>query len=352
MKKYLAFIILFSCFILANAQDPIFDMSYQNRLLMNPAFCGNDGGGKYRINCFNHNYFIDNRGTFRFTSASIDYGLCRTPLSFGLIFQNETQGDGFLTTNTGSFIFGVGPIHLSRDIIFTGALQGNYLDYKVDWSQFVYSDQLDPILGIVQQSSNNFNILNQKTFGTTSGFNFTGIVHYRRSNKKLVWNFGCALNHYIKSPSFALLNNTDSLPIRLTLHGGLFFGSTEITGRLDIQSIYHTEIINIEYYLVKEFSFGLGFRTSAGVPDSYKNSYRPMLEMRIIPPDKGIKILLCYGYDISKNSNGLGSAIEMGIVFIPIGKYCNPLEVLKFKKELKCPPPFEKDKIQPPVPTF
>lgn len=332
MRKYLCVILLFCSFIIVKAQDPIFDLSYQNRLFMNPAFCGNDGSGRFRIASFNHEQFINNRGPFNFTSASVDYGICRTPLSIGLIALNENQGDGFLKTNAASLILGSGLSVTDFSALSVG-IQFDILNYSVDWSKYVFSDQLDPIKGITQISSNsNAPIINQFTPGLSGGINYTKWNHRHTQ----VINGGLAFHQTLIRSQLALLSTTVQVPSRYTLHFGYLIkqnpnyidNAKELTFRHDIQSNNNTSIFNFAYYINSTIVLGIGVRFSLYNQDFYKNSYKPIGELRIMPTET-FKIVLSYGYNIANNSSGLGNAIELGIVFLPKAKYCNPLDVFK-----------------------
>lgn len=333
MKKYLIYIIISFSFIIVKAQDPIFDLSYQNRLLMNPAFCGNDGGGRFRVASFHHNQFINNRGPFNFTSASVDYGICRSPLSVGMIIWNETQGDGLLKTNAGSFILGIGG-PTSDFSALSGGMQLNLFNYNVDWSKYLFSDQLDPIKGYSGQvsSNNNPNLLNQFSPGLTGGVTFTQWTKKHTT----VFNVGVAFNHLFIQPHFALLNNTVYVPSRYTFHLGCLLKqnpnyidhSVELTCRYDIQSNNNTTIVNGAYYFNSTLVIGAGIRFSIYNQDFYKNSYKPIFEVRIMP-NETVKFGLSYGYNIASNSSGLGNSLELGIVFLPKVKFCNPLDIFR-----------------------
>ena len=63
-------------------------------------------------------------------------------------------------------------------------------------------------------------------------------------------------------------------------------------------------------------------------PESYKNSIKPLTEIRLIP-NESFKVILSYGFNMATNSTGLGNSIEIGLVFLPKEKFCDPLDVFK-----------------------
>ena len=60
-------------------------MSYENRLLLNPAFCGGNGEGVIRTSLFHHNVFRPIRGPFNNSSVSMDYLFCDPQIAIGMI---------------------------------------------------------------------------------------------------------------------------------------------------------------------------------------------------------------------------------------------------------------------------
>ncbi len=322
------FIIIFVSSNLLFGQDPVFDLSYQNRLLMNPAFAGNGASGKYRAALFHHNQFINNRGTFNFSSFSLDYGLCNAPISFGVIAQNETQGDGFLTTNSFAGIFSVTPRITERSYLSAGIQMTGY-SYGVDWSKYVFSDQLDAVKGITNSSSNISPSIRGFTNGITLGVNYT---FWQRKNK-WVANLGGTYVNGINQPRLSLISSNAIITPRTTLHCGLLYkrqnhiidNASEVTLKYDNQGNYNTLVLLYGYYfnqyLLVEGGTRLGINSSI-----LKNTHKPLIGFRLMP-NETMKIVLCYGFNSKTDASGLGHGIELGIVIVSKRKFCNPLGV-------------------------
>jgi len=320
------------------AQDAIYDLSYENRLLLNPAFCGGNGEGVIKTSLFHHNIYGTLRGPFHNTSASIDYLFCETNIAVGMIVQNETQGDGNLTLNTVSPVIGI-PIVLGSNLLLSFGLQADLINQNIDWSRLIFSDQISPMQGVVQQSSNtNPTLLNKYAYCINSGFNLIGKhrtpmfirKHQYEGYGKYKWNIGIALNHIYSSP-IGLLSTNSFIPMSLTVHGGFIVekyektidGSFEFTARFDQQPLFNSQdinntlILNTKYYFNSYFSMGVGYRPNSFNHDVWRNSRSMMIHAGIIPTKSdNLKIDLCYAVSIGEL--GFANAFEIGlIIFSP-----------------------------------
>jgi len=325
---------------LCSAQDATFDMSYANRLLLNPAFCGGNGEGVVRTSLFHHNVFNAMNGTYNNSSASIDYLFCEPKIAVGLIAQNENQGAGLLTINSISPVIGI-PIEINPNLLLSFGLQADFMNQSVDWSKMVFSDQISPTLGVVQSSSNaNATLLNRSAYGVSSGINLTGKnripifvkKHIYEGNNMYKWNIGIALNHIYSSP-VGLLDNTAIIPMRLTVHGGLVLerydkmldGTYEFSVRYDrqpalsLQGVNSALLVNANYYFNSYFSLGMGARPNL-TNDSWKSINTFIISTGIIPPKSDfLKVNLSYG--VSMGQIGFANTFEIGLIlFSP--KHC------------------------------
>ena len=315
-------------------QDFIYDQTYANRLLMNPAFCGHSGSGKYTISLFKHNQFAANRGPFNYSSFSVDYGICRSIFSLGLIGQTYTQGDGLLKTSSISLLSGAA-IRLNNRAYMSVGAQYSYISTSVDWDRFVFSDQLDPVFGIINQSSNaNANLFNQNNYGVSIGTKFM----IMNRSKMLFFNPGVAYYHIVR-PNNALLNNSVQLPARLTCHLGVLIkrnqnyldNSFELHFRYDNQDQFKTFISRIGFYTKANIVTGISWRNNLYKDNGRFDTHKLLVDIRYVA-NNGIKYIVSGGLDVANkrtNVNGLGLGFELGIVFTPKPRYCKTFDILK-----------------------
>jgi hypothetical protein len=317
--------------VIGYSQDMVFDLTYSNRMNMNPAFAGSDGAGKLRTSAFHHSQFLNNRGPFRLSSASIDYGICDIPLNIGLVLQNETQGDGFLSTNILGAIIGVN-LKVGRASLLSCGLSYNLYNYSVDWDRYVFSDQLDPLKGIIYNSSNSkVGVLSETTNGLNIGVNFTKWkIKGRKRNRDHAFNVGVAYTHQFIRPRESIINISAQSRERLTIHSSVLLkkkhnqinNAKEFSFRYDQQSFFSTSILQGGIYLNELIYMGAGLRTSYYRFDFLKNSLKPLMELRIYSRESGLQYNLCYGFNAFDNATGLGGSIEFGIVWVARNAFC------------------------------
>ena len=241
------------------AQDPSFSQFYANRIYLNPALTGIESGlslaGVSRIQWVN----VDEG--FRTYGVTLETQEPHIKSAFGLSLFHDTQGLAQLnTTSVGlSYAYTI-PFH--RNNIHIG-LQGLWTQKTVDWSDLIFSDQLDPIYGNVYSSSH-VPILEQVSF---SDFNL-GIVWRSELDFKIGQkvfkdtrtSLGLALSHapYLfnrpeGNESFQNLN-TRTAP-RITIHGGLILPAKIFSGRgrnLQISPNFKLDLQGNELFSVKQ----------------------------------------------------------------------------------------------------
>lgn len=327
MRRYLFIFLYITLFFIQKikAQDPVYSQFYYNRLELNPAFAGNDGGGKFRINSFHRNLYRPIKGPFNSTNFSLDYGLCNTNLGFGLLASNENQGDGFLQTNK---IEGVlsGVIPFRRNGYFNWGFKYGYIFQNLDWTKYTFSDQYDPIYGMVRSSINS-NLASDfsSSANWSSGLNVTGW----NWKKTFAYNFGIVGNNLF-SPSIGYLSPY-RLPQRFTLYGGFTFhknpainaSSGRLFFRVDKQYNYFTNIILGEYYFNNTLNIGLGCRLSIYNSALFNNTSSIILSAGL-QPHPTLKIIGSFESNLGGlNLIGAGNTFELGIVWVPEQEICS-----------------------------
>lgn len=206
------------------AQDPSFSQFYANRIYLNPATTGLESG-------------ISLAGVSRMQWTKVDdgfktYGLTveiQEPFiksGFGLSLFKDEQGLAQLTTKSIgiSYAYTI-PFHTQNIHI---GIQGLWVQKSVDYSRLIFSDQLDPVFGVVHGTSYN-SILDRIHFTDFNiGILWRGVSDLkigRRVFRDTRSSLGLSLAHapYVSSlaqgnESFQHLN-TRTAP-RLTIHAG------------------------------------------------------------------------------------------------------------------------------------
>ncbi|MFK7947118.1 MAG: PorP/SprF family type IX secretion system membrane protein [Saprospiraceae bacterium] len=159
MKTLLPFLFLLLLAKTITAQDPTFSQFNFNKLYLNPAFAGHNGGTSFNFN--NHHHLVRVPGEYRVTSASMDTQSPCNNLGFGLMFMNEQEGVVPIQRNTfalsGAYIFdkvfkeyfkGL-KFDNDKELAFSVGLALKYVQVAVNTDNAIFSSQLDNIRGIV-----------------------------------------------------------------------------------------------------------------------------------------------------------------------------------------------------------
>lgn len=218
MKKYFSLLLLLLAYLPSVAQDPAFSQYLNNRVLLNPAFAGVDAG--VRLNLVHRNLWkAVARRNFHTSGVAADMQLCGFPsVGLGIVAMNDVEGEGALTVNNIGLIYAY-KIPLNRKSTLSFAMQGDIYSASIDWTKFLFSDQLDPVLGIVGPSTNyNATIQNRQYFDFTSSALYRFL--WKTRSKDVFCHLGASFHHLPLGFNQAFLGDA-ALPMRTTIHGGL-----------------------------------------------------------------------------------------------------------------------------------
>lgn len=326
MKKFLisTFLIYFSINLVA--QDPVLTGFQYSKLEYNPSYGGSDGIGKVAIRIIGKTSFHPIRGPFNYSNFSIDYSPCqqeRAQLGLGLIVSDETQGDGFLKMTKIGLNAGLS-IKIADYSSLSIGFRPNIITQKIDWNEFTFSDQLDPIRGITNVSSNQ-----NANLDLTSVTNWDlGIRYNNFGDKKKYFMIGLGIFNAFE-PKIGLLS-VYQLPRRLSFQFSLIRNSKryeEVSyhfySRFDLQNNFKCFAFNFEAYLASRITFGLGLKVPLFNQFGVKNNLFPsvLLSYQVNPV---CKIYYCWEPNIlSNNIGGKINTHEIGIVLITAKKICS-----------------------------
>jgi type IX secretion system PorP/SprF family membrane protein len=203
------------------AQDFIFSNPYNIRIIHNPAYTGIDQA-RLNVNLTHRNQFNPIPGPFKSSAFSSDIGLCKpSNVGVGLFAINSIQGDGFLTNNN----FGLSTsVHIQKrkEASFSFGIQMGFIQQSVDWSKYVFSDQIT-YQGINKVVSS-INASISPNVGIIKPDISAGLLFRKRilnNNLKESFRFymiGLSINHF-NNPNIGLINNY-VLPVSTNFHIG------------------------------------------------------------------------------------------------------------------------------------
>ena len=159
-------------------QDPSFSQFYANRIYLNPAFAGLESGITATAAARMQWHQVD-RG-FRTYNFSVETQIPIVRLGLALHLLKNTEGIGDLTTNQAGFVVSY-TIPGDRNNFHFG-MEARLVQKTIDWDKFLFSDQLDPVFGVVRPSTL-VPLLDKTTYGD---FDF-GVV-WRHDSKLTMGN--------------------------------------------------------------------------------------------------------------------------------------------------------------------
>ena len=129
----------------ASAQDPSFTQFYAHRNYLNPALTGLDPG--MTVSAISRMQWMQADRGFRTYGAALELQEPYLRSGFGLGFLHNAEGIGNLATTSIGFSYAYTIPGEKNNLHF--GLTTNWVQKSLDWSRFIFSDQLDPVLGNV-----------------------------------------------------------------------------------------------------------------------------------------------------------------------------------------------------------
>lgn len=323
----------------AFTQDPSFSQFYANRIYLNPAFAGMEPGigvaGVARVQ-----WAQVDKG-FRTYGFSADAQLPAARMGIGLHLLRNTEGIGNLTINQAGVVLSY-TIPGRKDNVHFG-MEGRLVQKTLDWDQLVFSDQLDPVYGVVNASSVT-PALDRVFHGD---FDFGVVWRHEgslrmggRSLHNVRSHLGLSFHHlpYLISRSArgndSFLNLESRLAPRTTFHGGLIIPITIFQGtgmdiavspnfKLDMQGyqfMSFKENMTVGtvglYGLVSNFYLGLLYQNRTYLPNAlHTDAFILTIGGYTNPQGRGNQQQPSFFFGISADLNSTGVGPAAGSVF-------------------------------------
>ncbi len=295
----LLFCLVFTHFSLT-AQDPNYSHFFLNDMYYNPGLTGINNG--VRVSGNFRNLWQPVPSKFNSGTLAID-GAGVNKMGLGFIVSNDNEGEGKLRTT------GVGAnysyrIVEARNLRLQLGVQGQYVRKSIDWSQFVFSDQLDEVFGNVNASQfilPTSNIAQYVDFATGIAVKFNGGNGNGLNNKAFTGTFGFAV-HHLAQPNDAFIGSTGFVPRKWNVHGEMkFITNSVLIGpafMYENQWAFNTFQIGTNFARSSMF-LGMWFRNrnvalTAKKYDSFIFNFGVVKKL-----ENEVKMTLCYSYDFT-----------------------------------------------------
>lgn len=195
------------------AQDPTFSQYFNNKIFLNPAYAGSENGWRVSVNY--RNQWPSLQGQFNTANFSADMGIKEVQGGVGLLVLNDKTGKNAYNTNA-SYLNLQKLVRIKSTanqllVAYFGAQVG-FVQKKYDWNNLVFSDQIDPVLGVIQGTSAVKPENSQKNY---ADFGAGSVIRYKTNNHYS--SFGLAISH-LNRPNQSFYGADIRLPMRWTIH--------------------------------------------------------------------------------------------------------------------------------------
>ncbi|MEM7373059.1 MAG: PorP/SprF family type IX secretion system membrane protein [Bacteroidota bacterium] len=211
-------LMLFGMCLILHAQDPSFTQYFSAPMYLNPALTGFEGGTSIHLNHRDQWFWVGERPTKFYTEAfGADVELGCINSAIGITYMHNVEGAGRYRWQSGGLSFArkFGGRNAYGDWELSLGLRMTYNRRTLHWDRFIFSDQLDPVHGVVRATDLAFptDNITESQF-TDLDFGATVYQESKRHNSLVA---GFAVNH-IAQINNSIQNINDTLPLRGTIH--------------------------------------------------------------------------------------------------------------------------------------
>ncbi|MEM7105048.1 MAG: PorP/SprF family type IX secretion system membrane protein [Bacteroidota bacterium] len=332
MRTVLLLMVLSFAVVDANAQDPSFSQFYANRIYLNPAFTGVDGGLAFTSSIRNQWTRVPGGFQTYYLSGEIQYPCLSS--GFGLTFFQDLEGEASLKTQSVGFTYAY-TIGTDQSNIHIG-LGSRWVEKSIDWSRLIFSDQIDPVFGPFDPETGALNPTSavpitdsQSWFDADFGVLYRFDIKIKGKKKKGQQkrqtvatrnSVGISIHHLPslfggKATDESLQGIESAIPARLTIHAGsiipikVFEGKTTSSlswspnFKFDLQS--GIEVFTYGFFVMYQGLYtGVFYQNRFPIPDAENTSELILSFGGEVFMSKSLRLNFGYSYDA--NLTGLG----------------------------------------------
>ena len=322
--KYVLLGLMIFSFTVLKSQDPQFSQFYNTSLYYNPATAGITRDLRFSSSFRKQWSKIPGDLSTYFLSA--DYQWSKTNMGIGFLMLNDNEGLHHLRTQRVEFIYSYRIQKPDRMLQFGMSIFSlNKKDFKNNG--FVFSDQLDPIYGVVQPSSFAYEAVEPKVYPDWN----IGVV-YRQNfiRRKITPTIGFSASHIFR-PYISFVDNDNArLPRKYVVHANLLTQLSFSNGIFreskvaflnpgfvyEFQKPFQTFTAGSGFNL-DPFRLGLWFRSQSFYSELYKLNSVIITAGFVLPLSSNRSLTIDYTYDstVSKLEFASGGAHEITLIY-------------------------------------
>ncbi|MBK9793491.1 MAG: PorP/SprF family type IX secretion system membrane protein [Sphingobacteriales bacterium] len=216
-KIIISLVLIFTAITLSKAQDPTFAQFYQFRTYLNPAATGSEKGLNVAMIYKNQWNYVP--GGFNTYGMSVDVQSARISSGVGITAYRDVEAKTLQTNYISASYAYIARI--SKNINLHIGVNGAFVNKSLDRSRLIFTDQLDPEVGVVPGgSSTNIVLRKVNMFDLDAGIllRFRYDIHKHPVHNSL----GFAV-HHLTRPDESFENISTRIPMRFTVTYGAMF---------------------------------------------------------------------------------------------------------------------------------
>jgi type IX secretion system PorP/SprF family membrane protein len=306
-----------------HGQDPQFSQFYNSSLYYNPATAGITQD--LRFSSSYRNLWSNIPGDLSTYFFSVDYQLTKKNMGLGFLMLGDNEGLNNQSTQRFELIYSY-RIQSKNKLLQFGmtVFSLNIRDLKD--KNFVFTDQLDAIHGVVQQSAFIHDNLEPKVYPDWN----VGMVYKQNFvRKKITPTIGFSASHIFR-PNISYMSNKFRLPVKYVFHTNVLtqiaFHKDNVLNRkfaflspgfvYEYQKPFQTFTLGTGFD-VYPLRTGIWFRNRSVVSDVYKYNSVVVLVGVVIPISLNHNLMIDYTYDstISRLEFASGGAHEITLIY-------------------------------------
>ena len=330
MKRYIYQLLILLGLLLAlpgsYGQDPNFTQYFSTPIYYNPAYTGALTGVRARFAYRDQwpNLPVD----FKSYYFSADLGDRNLPGAGGLGLMVNSSNEGIAFINDLEFALTVGVrIPITSFLVSQLGVKAAVVQKRVNWDDFVFSDQLSERYGNIYLSSFIPNDINKKVF---PDFGVGGLLQFSNVEGNVTGNIGLSCDHLFKPDESFLSTGTSPLPRKwvanmdliITAGGG---GSASIINRgaddplklnpgIMYQNQANKSALQAGLNILK-YNIYLGAWYKSTLKDVPSSAMALVVGYRyMFFENMSIKFMYSYDLQISGNLQGTGGAHEISLI--------------------------------------
>jgi type IX secretion system PorP/SprF family membrane protein len=306
-----------------SGQDAAFSQFYANPVYLNPALAGNVLCPRITLNYRNQYPALGGN----YVTYNIAADLYSKAVSGGIAVIATADQTGPLASFSGDLVYSYN-LKITEKLRMNAALQGGYIQYRLNWNELVFEDNINKTTGAFQPGSEP---QPDKLKAGDVDFSTGMVLGY---DEKYYFGFAA---HHITNPDLSFYQgNISRLATRFTIHGGAIFNLKDaIPGKENDNFSLSPNIVYMQQGEFHQLNGGMylnfyPFVTGLWLRHNFENPDALIVLLGFQQPD--FKIGYSYDITLSKMGTPAGGAHEVSFVwYLPC-----PKKEFQYKA-IKCP---------------